>query len=145
MVEKLSEQIAVVGVIDPDQYTTGTFSSGWIDFKLWNRLLAVLLTGDMASSATLNGNFQEAKTSTGGSAQTLTSGTFNLTALSDTDDNKQVLVNIRQDALTDQFTHVRFNLVVADGLSDAGVVILGEGKRLPASNNDLSTVTEIVN
>lgn len=143
MVSKPSERWAVVATIDPDAYTTGTTNSDYVSMEQFKNLMVVIMSGTIAANGTLNATITEAKTSTGSGAQTLATGTYNITELTTDNSDNQVLININEHALSNLYTHLRVNLVVASGAVDHGAVILGEAVRGPANLYDIASVAEI--
>ena len=55
----LSERLAVVATIDPDAYGPGAQSSDTIDMQYFDRVMFVVLAGDLGASATLDFKVQE--------------------------------------------------------------------------------------
>lgn len=141
----LCENIAIVGMIDPDAYAAGTYTTGWIDMKLFHQLMFAVQAGTFGTDATLDFKLQEAKDSSGTSSQDLTGKSITQFTDAGTDDDKQAIVNMRADELSDGYTHVRGSLTIAVAAVDAGVLAIGGQPRyLPASNFDATTVDEIV-
>tara|TARA_R110000765_G_scaffold352627_1_gene442564 strand:- start:33 stop:470 length:438 start_codon:yes stop_codon:yes gene_type:complete len=139
-----SEQWAVIAVIDPANNGAGeTFSTEW-DMSLWSRVQAVLQTGSMAGTSTVDFKLQDSATSGGALADITGKAITQLTAAG-TDDDKQVVVNLRFDELNEDGRYCMGLLTVANAASNSSAVILGLPRYYPASDNDASTVDEIVN
>lgn len=119
---KASDLVAVVGNIDPDAYTAGTVTSGWIDAAEFADFLAVVQAGDLGSSGTLDAKIEEA-TDSGGSGATAISG-LAITQLTqaDTDSDKQAAINVKPSDLdvAGGFTHFRLSMTTAVATSDSG-------------------------
>lgn len=144
---KASEQVAVVGNIDPDAYAAGAVSSGWIDASKFHNFLALVQAGDLGTSATLDGKLEQASDSSGTGAKDITGKAITQLTQAGTDSNKQAEINLRPEELDVEggFTHFRLTMTVATATSDAGGVVLGVNPRDGfASANDASTVDEIV-
>lgn len=138
-----SEAAAVVATIDPDAYTAAAYSSDYVDMSKFKAIQAVCLVGEMASSSTVTFKLQEATAAAGGSDITGKAATTLTQAGSDSD--KQVIINLRADELTEGYRYVKVVMTVTDAASDAGAVILGHyPSNAPASDNDLASVDEIV-
>ena len=141
----LTEKLAVLGTIDPDAYGTGTQGSDWMDMKMFFQALFALLLGTLGSSATIDFKVQEAKTAAGGDAQDLSGKAISQLTEAGTDSDKQALINVRADELSDGYRYVRGVLTIGVAASDVGLLVLGGDPSFsPASNFDLSSVDEIV-
>lgn len=142
-----SERIAVVGNIDPDANTAGTYTTGWVAAKNFHSFLAVIQAGDLGTNATLDAKLQQATSVAGAGAKDITGKAIAQLTEAGTDSNKQALINLRTEALDvdNGFAFVRLSMTVATATSDAGAVLLGFDSRFgPASDFDAATVDEIV-
>lgn len=146
----LSENIAVLGTIDPDAYIDGiygatTYYSDWVDMKVFNQVLGVVMVGAMAAGAKVDAKLQEATNSSGAGAQDLTGKAITQLTQAGSDDDKQALINMRADELSNGYTHVRLALTVtAEDVDAAALLLGGQARYLPANNFDLASVDEIV-
>jgi hypothetical protein len=139
-----SEQWAVIAIIDPANNGTGeTFSSEW-DMSLWSRVQAVVQVGSMASTATLDFKLQDASSS-GGSLSDITSKAITQLTEAGSDDDKQAIVNLRFDELNDDGRYCKALMTIGTGAVNSSAIVLGLPRYYPASENDASTVDEIVN
>lgn len=144
---RASDVAAVAGVIDPDAYAAGTVTSGWIAMKSFERLLAVVMAGDLGASATVDAKLEQAQDSAGTGVKDVTGKAIAQLTKAGTDDNKQALINMAAEELdvANGFTHVRLSMTVGTATSDAGAVVLGfDARYAPASDADLASVDEIV-
>lgn len=142
-----SERAAVAAVIDPDAYAAGTVTSGWVDMGDFEQIMAVVMAGDLGSSATVDAKLEQATDSSGTGAKDVTGKSITQLTQAGSDDNKQAIINCRGSELDmdNDFNHVRLSLTVGTATSDAGGVVLGMSSRFePASDYDSSTVDEIV-
>lgn len=142
-----SEQVAVLATIDPDATTASTVTSDWVSVADFYNFAAILLLGALGSSATVDAKLEQATDSLGTGAKDITGKA--LTQLTDagSDSDKQAIINVKPDELdiANDFTHFRISVTVATATSDLGALIVGVNPRqAPASDNDLSTVDEIV-
>lgn len=145
--EKGSETVAVVGVIDPDAYAAGTYTTGWIAAKDFHRFLAIVKAGDLGVSATLNASLEQATDASGTGAKAITGKAITQFTQAGTDSNKQALINLRPDELdvANGFDYFRLSMTVGVATSDAAGEVLGiHGRYGAASDNDAATVDEIV-
>lgn len=139
-----SDRVRLMGVIDPDAYSTGTETTGWVDASEFGNLLALVSAGTLGASATLNAKIEEAKDSGGTDSQDLSGKAISELTQSGTDDSdKQALINVRQDELSDDFTHVRLSITVGTASSDAAGYLFGFDARYEPET-DATTVAEIV-
>ncbi|MEM6259684.1 MAG: hypothetical protein AAGI37_15500 [Planctomycetota bacterium] len=142
-----SEQVAIVGNIDPDAYAASTVTSGWISVADFYNFAAVIQAGTLGSSATVDAKLEQATDSSGTGAKDITSKAITQLTQAGTDSDKQAVINLKSDELdiANDFTHFRLSVTVATAASDVGGIVLGVNPRhAPASDNDASTVDEIV-
>lgn len=138
-----SDRVAVAAVISPGAQTTGAKNSGWVDMVLYTRLMAVVSTGTMGASATLDAKWQQADDSSGTNAVDV--GTSLTQILKASGDNKQAVMNFVPSATYAAKRYARLVITVGTAASDAGAVVLGfDARHNPASANDLSTVVQVV-
>jgi len=144
-----SDRAAVVGVIDPDVLTATTHDSGWVDMSDFERIMAIVMLGTLGESAEFDAKLQQASDSSGTGAKDITGKAITQISedVSPAPSDKQAIINCRADELdvTNGFTHVRLRITVGAASTDGGAVIVGfDARQQPASDNDLSSVAEIV-
>lgn len=142
-----SDRAAVVGVIDPDAYGTGTETTGWIDMASFNEIMAVVMAGTLGASATLDAKIEQAQDASGTGVKDVAGAAITQLTKAGSDDDKQAIINLWAEDLDvdNDFTHVRLSMTVGTAASDAGAVVLGMCERYgPASDGDLASVAEIV-
>lgn len=142
-----SEQAAVVATIDPDAYAANTYTSDFVDMSKFEALMAVLMLGDLGAEAEITFKLTESTDSSGTGEQDITGKSVTTLTHSPVDSDKQAIINLRAEELDldDGYRYVRMSLTVANATSDCGAIALGFNPReLPASDNDLSSVDEIV-
>jgi hypothetical protein len=142
-----SDVAAVVGVIDPDAYAAGTVTTGWIAMSKFEKLMAVVMAGELGTNATLDAKLQQATDSSGTGAKDITGKAVTQLTQAGTDSDKQAVINLTADELdvSNGFDYVRLSMTVATATSDAGAIVLGfDARYAPASDNDASSVDEIV-
>ncbi len=144
MLSQPSEQAAVVATIDPANQNNSTQVSDWVDLRKFHQVLFVLLLG--AVDAAITAKLREATDSSGTGAQDLTGKA--MTALGASDDNKQVVFNLKAEELSvnSGYTHAALSVTIANGATNIlGALALGMHPRFgPASDDDLVSVAEIV-
>jgi len=139
-----SEEWAVVATVDPDANTAAAYSSDEIDMSLFEQILVVTMAGTIAAAGTIDTKIQSATTSGGTFADVTNKSATQLTGSPDTANDAQTLINLRGDELTEGHRYVKVVHTVGGATGDSAVVVLGKGKSLPSSDNDLATVAEIV-
>jgi len=143
-----TEEAGIAGVIDPDAYSTGTQTTGWINMADFEAIMAIVAAGTLGASATIDAKLEQATDSSGTSAKDVSGKSITQLSKGSPDgSDKQALINMRREELDVQngFTHVRLSLTVGTASSDAGAVVLGYMPRHgPASDQDISSVAEIV-
>lgn len=144
---KGSEQAALVGAIDPDAYGAGTEVTGWVNAGLFAELMAVVSVGDFVATGLLDAKIEQAQDSGGTGAKDLTGAAITQLTQAGTDDNKQAVINFSAADLdtNNGFEFVRLSMTLTTAGADAAGYLFGLNPRHgPASDNDASTVDEIV-
>ena len=138
-----SEKVAVVATIDPDAYSAAAYDSDYVDMSKFESIQAIGMVGTMETNSTVIFKLQSATAATGGAD--ITGKTATTLTQAGTDSDKQVVINLRGEELTEGHRYVKMVMTVAAADSDAGGVILGfNPKNAPASDHDLATVDEIL-
>lgn len=143
----LSEEIAVIGVIDPQSIgasTTAHTGATWIKVDKFARILAVAQVGSTDRSVDVF--VRQASDSAGTGTKAITGKTFSFTA---TDDNKVVLINLDVSELDIEggFEHIRLEMSSGAGGTTTlvgGLLLGGVPRFAPASDNDAAAVLSIV-
>jgi hypothetical protein len=143
---KASEVVALLGTIDPVSQAAGTVTSGWISMANFNNLLAVIQTGVLGASATVDAKLQQATDSSGTSAKDVT-GKAITQIVKASGDNKQALINLRGAELDvgGGFGFVRVSITVGTAASLVGASLYGHNPRFAdASASNASSVVQTV-
>lgn len=144
---KGSEALAVLDFVAPVSQGAGSATTGWISVAQFQKLLAIIQTGVMGASATLDAKFQQANTSAGGGAKDVA-----VTAITQvvkaSGDNKIVLVNLdaQQLDVANGFAWVQLSVTDAVAASLISAVVLGlipRNASADALNN--AAVVQVVN
>lgn len=150
MVLRPSDRAAVVGVVDPASLSATTHDTDWVDMGQFERLLGIVLVGQTGENATVDVAVLQATDSGGSDAKALVpakAATQLDAAASPQPNNQQIIVNITGEELDreNDFTHVALRVTVGTAATLGAAVLLGLDPRYgPASDNDLSSVVEIV-
>lgn len=142
-----SEQAAVIACIDPDAYAAAEYNTKGtanhtIDMAKWHEILILVLVGDIVTNGTINVDVES-----GSDNSTFANTIKSVTQLTQagTDSNKQVVINLRSDELPAGDRYVNIESTLGTAGADFALVVLGTRPRYaPASDDDLSTVDEIV-
>ena len=144
-----SEQAAIVATIDPDALAATTHTSDYVDASEFANFMAIGKIGTMAASSTFDMKLVQATDSGGTGKKDITGKAITqLTQASPDDSDKQVIINLKPEELdvNNDFTHFAVESVVGVDVVDGDVTVLGlDPRHGPASDNDLASVTEIVN
>lgn len=143
-----SAVVAVLAAINPVSQGVGTVTTGWIDMQNWFRAMAVIQVGALGASATVDAKIQQATSSGGAGAKDVAGTLITQLTKAGSDDNKQVVINLRPEDLdfNNAYRFVRLSLTVATAASLVSALVLGLDARYGAANmSDATTVDEIVN
>ena len=142
--DKLSERLALVGVVDPDANAAGTFYTDAVDMADFNEVLLIFLLGISvtAGSHVLSATEEAASgTGTGSVAISGKAATAKTTGNNDT----QSIVHVRASDLQQGFRYVYGRLVQTSAGADSAVVAIAGAPRFhPATDYDLASVSQIV-
>lgn len=143
---KVSEQLAVLGTIDPVSQAAGTVTTGWISAANFERFMALIQTGTLGASATVDAKLQQASDSSGTGAKDV-SGKAITQIVKASGDNKQVEINLRGDELdmNNGFSYFRLSLTVGTAASLVSAAVFGGvARNLPASALNQAGVVQTV-
>lgn len=140
---KAHELAALVGVIDPDAYSNAAYESGYVDMSKWEMIMVIALVGTLGSSATADVKLQSAVAATGGAD--ITGKAITQLTQAGTDSDKQAIICLRRDEMPEGHRYVKAVATIGVAASDFALAIVGlVPRQAPASDNDLTTVDEIV-
>ncbi|MGL3208696.1 hypothetical protein [Bradyrhizobium sp. BR 1433] len=143
---KPSQRVSVVDVINP-QSANAVQTTGWIDASKFHNYMAVLMVGALGASATVDAKIQQATSSGGAGAKDIAGKAVTQLTKVGTDDNKQVLINLKQDDLdmNNGFKFFQLSMTPAVAACLIGAAVLGFDPRYDfATDNDATTVDEVV-
>jgi len=143
MSNKLSDNLAVVAVVDPLLRDNAAGTSDWAGMAKHSKIMFVIAVG--ATDTTVDAKLQEATDSSGTGATDLSGKA--ITQLGATDDNKQVIIEVDASELSSGFDFVACVVTSGDGTAGADTCVIalaGDARYNPASGYDLASVAEIV-
>ncbi len=127
---KGSEELSILATIDPASQAAGTVTTGWVSVTNFHALLAVVESGVLGASATLDAKFQQAQDNIGTGAKDVTSKAI-VQIVKATGDNKQALINLKPEDVDNAngFAFVRLSLTVGVAASIVAGKLLGMNPR----------------
>ena len=143
---KGSELISVLATIDPASQAAGAASTGWVSVANYFGFLALVQTGVLGTSATVDAKLQQALDSSGTSAKDIT-GKAITQIVKATGDNKQALINVKPEELdtVNGFGFVRLSVTVGVAASQTSAQVLGLNPRFaPADASNQAAVVQVI-
>ena len=143
---KASEMLALLATIDPATQAAGAVSTGWVSVANHLGFLALVQTGVLGTSATVDAKLQQALDSSGTGAKDI-SGKAITQIVKATGDNKQVLVNVKPEELdtVNGFGFVRLTVTVGVAASITSAQLLGVNPRYaPAEVGNQAAVVQVI-
>ena len=144
--QKISEGIAILATLDPASQAAGTYNTGWVDQSVFMYVMALIQTGVLGASATIDAKLQQATDSSGTGAKDIT-GKAITQIVKASGDNKQALINMKEADLDTEggFRYVRLSLTVGTAASLVGASLVGGVPRYqPANAYNQAGVAQIV-
>lgn len=122
-----SARATIAAVLDPISQAAATVTTGWVSMATYDAICAVLQTGVLGASATVDAKLQQATSSGGAGAKDITGKAITQLTKAGSKDNKQAVINCRADELdvTNGFAYVRLSVTVGTAASLIGAMILG--------------------
>lgn len=139
---KLTDDWALVGVINPGSQTASEKLTAAIDMSKYLQVCAVVAVGTLGTAATVDATWKTSATS-GGTYNAVSGKSITQLTKAGTDDNKQVAVNLRGDEMGGN-RYAKFSMTPGTAASDAAVLVFGLVRYAPATEQDLSTVDEVI-
>lgn len=142
---KASDQVTLLETKNPISQSAATVTTGWIAAKNFAAYLAKLAVGALGASATVDAKLEQATDSSGTSAKDITGKAITQLTKAGTDDNKQVLINLRPEELdiAHSFTHFRLSITVGTAACLIQADVFGLGARYQPATQ-ATTVDEVV-
>ena len=144
--QKVSEGLAILATIDPVSQAAGTVNTGWVDQSVFFNVMALIQTGVLGASATVDAKLQQATDSSGTGLKDVT-GKAIAQIVKASGDNKQALINLKESDLDTEggFRYVRLSITVGTAASLVGASLMGAVPRFQAANTyNQAAVAQIV-
>lgn len=115
---RASENIAVLATLDPVSQGAATVTTGWVDARKFQQILAVIGVGVMTATSTVDAKLQQATTAGGAGAKDIAAKAITQ-LLAAGGNNRQVEIDLREEALdvNGGFCFVRLSVTVAAAAS----------------------------
>ena len=143
---KGSEELSILATIDPISQGAGTVATGWVSLVNFHALLAVIQTGLLGASATLDAKLQQAQDNVGTGVKDIASKAI-VQIVKASGDNKQALINMKPEDLDNinGFSFVRLSLTVGVAASLVSAQLLGINARYASADAfDQAGVVQII-
>jgi hypothetical protein len=144
--QKFNESLAVLATIDPVSQGAGTVTTGWVDQSVFFALAAVIQTGVLGASATVDAKLQQAVDNSGTSAKDIT-GKAITQIVKASGDNRQAIIQMKEADLDTEggFRYVRLSITVGTAASLVSATLYGLIARFqPASAYNQAGVVQAV-
>ncbi len=141
----ISEKVVPIAVIQPQTVTAGATGllTGAIDMSNYEKVMAILLTGTLGSSGTLDFH-AEASATSGGSYATIT-GKEATQLVKASNDNDIVVIEVTNGEVANlDKRYVKFNAIAGTANSTSAVVVLGVPRNYTAAAVDSADLVEVV-
>lgn len=141
---KASEFLALLGSINPSSQAVGSLTTGWISLANVRTILAIVATGTLGASATVDASLSQAQDATGTGAKAIAGKAITTIAGAG---GVQALINLQAHELdvNNGYQFVELTLTVGTAASETAGFVLGASTRYePASAFNQAGVTQIV-
>ena len=140
----ISENLALVGRVNPATVAIGTADTDVIDLSRFNRVFFSLLTGTLPAGATVDFKLQQSDLP-GGTFTDITGKAITQLTQVGGHSNSQVIVEMRNEDLLDDRRYIRGRVTVGVAASPLAVIALaGEPRFAPIFDVDLASVLQIL-
>lgn len=143
---KFSDRAGILTTLDPASVAASTVLTSWVPVSKWHSVAAILQTGVLGASATVDAKLRQATDSSGTGAKDIT-GKSITQLVKASHDNKQAIIEAKAEDLdqANAFTHVALSVTVGTAASILSAVLFGHNARyLPGSDFDDVDVVQIV-
>lgn len=142
---KPSQRVGLVGVVSP-QSTSTTVTSGWIDATVFHNYMALIVSGTLGASATVDAKLQQASDNSGTGAKDVTGKSITQLVKASNDDN-EVTIDLKQEDLdfANGFKFFRLSITVGTAASLVSGAVFGLDPRFgTGKGNQAASVVENV-
>lgn len=154
MNQKQTDSLALLTTVNPSSQVAGAATSAWFPVKNFHSFLALIATGVLGASATVDAKIQQAQDSTGTGAKDI-AGKAITQLVKASNDNSQAMINFKATDVdtANSFTHVALVITVGTATSITAGALFGCDSRYgppvdsaasPAINLGATTVAQII-
>ena len=147
MNKRPTEQLAVLGVINPASVSPSTVVSGWISSASAFTFLATINIGAITATGTVDAKIQQATSSAGAGAKDITSKAITQMTATGSNSNQLALINLRDTELdvNGGFTYFQLSITVGTAAAILGATIYGvNNDSEPAYASNIAAVNQVV-
>lgn len=138
---KLNEKIAVLAALNPASVAASTVVTTWVPVSNFHSVSAMLQTGVMGASGTIDAKLRQATDASGTGAKDI-AGKAIVQIVKASGDNVQATIGARVDDLdtNNGFTHVALSVTVGTAASLLAAQVIGSNPRFMPPANAASVV-----
>ena len=143
---KFSEKAAILATVDPQSVAPGTVVTAYVPMANVFQLSALIQTGVLGASATVDAKLRQAQDSAGTNVKDIT-GKAITQIVKASGDNKQAILEVRAEDLdvNNGFGFVALSVTVGAAASQLSAALIGASLRyLPGSTLNQASVAQIV-
>lgn len=131
---KLNERIAILATLDPAAVAAGTVVTSWVSAANFHSIAALIETGVLGASATIDAKLRQATSSAGAGAKDVT-GKAIVQILKAAGDNVQASIELRGEDLdaANGFSFVALSVTVGVATSIYGAQLIGANARFSSA------------
>jgi len=142
----LTEKLAVLATLDPASVAASTVVTAWVPVAAFHSIMALVQTGVLGTSATVDAKLRQATSSAGAGAKDITGKAITQLVVT-TNNNNQALIECRGDDLdsANGFAYVALSVTVGVAASIVSAALLG-GNPLsaPCSGSNQAAVVQVI-
>lgn len=141
---RFADMWAVVATIDPVDANNADTSTDIIDMSKWEEVVFIIMLGVINASATFDFAVYEDEASNMAGEAALTGKAITQFTGAGSDGAKQALVHVKSEELSAGCRYIRGTMANSAHSQLAAVVALGRARYQPGTDDDLSSVDEVV-
>lgn len=144
--QKFTEKNAILATLNPASVAASTVTTGWVSMAYFHSMVALIQTGVMGASGTIDAKLRQATDSSGTGAKDIT-GKAIVQIVKASGDNVQATIEMRDTDMDSNsgFAYVQLSLTVGTAASLVGASLIGTNPSyMPASANNQAAVVQQV-
>jgi len=143
---KLEEKLAILATLDPASVAAGTVLTAYVPAQNFNSFLALIQTGVLGASATLDAKLRQAQDASGTGVKDITGKAITQIAKA-SGDNKQAMIECRSTDLdgVNGFAYVALSVTVGTAASIVGALLIGGNPyAAPCAGSNQAAVVQVI-